>query len=1111
MHRTPGGRTRGGGGGGFVLVPQIDAPTDFDGEEQEQTGRQPLRRRTQKDFRSQVQQVLRQRVVQYNLGFQTSVQGSPAFSDTTLVGDYLDVPTHDHEEVDIGDYLEYHGHYGPEISQFNRTPSLKAGLGIEVGSQPVASGLSPNGLHVDDRWDHISYHGSEGKIQEQYPTEPQNYKPRVLRRPFLVAIFSVLVILLALAALAIQLLPHASGAIPSPESNSTEIRRRSAVFGQFYPSDFLIPFKRQNGTNPDGNPPPDAGTTPSTSAEVTTTTTPSSSATQTHTKPSTTITTSVKSETSQSSTTSTEIPTPPITIPNLPPEPAPTASTSSLVPDIPLPPPSSTTTSISSPSSSPLPPPTSTRSQVGEPHPHPSPPSSSPTFEPPPPPPPPTPASSTSKNHPLPPSSSAPSTPSSTPSSTLSPATTFPGKQESNTATITVTSTSEATTSEAGDPSPTSTLPDQPTKPDPPKPNPSSSESTSYESTPTSPTSTGKTQTPLPPASPTRSKPDTPSTSHQSPPSSTSTKSLSSSSTFVDIPTVIDAPTSVIASPPHTASTDHESSTDLTPSVTSTLEKSKAHTVQSLSSSSPTIETKSAELPPITTTIITSANLSNGLFSQTSFVSIIRPIKGGYFLETEDSTRFDSLGHAISTEKVLKQLSVGLTTYTDANGKPTSTGAIIYNIPLSQTTLTDYQGRATKTLDYYVSQTTEVLRDENGIPTTTRTSAVTEGVHLTTLYDSNNVATLTKTEFVPLSTTTTVLLPSSTASPNEQGSKALHVVSMSDGKYFLGLMLPTLIAIAVSVPIRLIDQNARLYQPFHALATSSESKARDSLCFQTSDPWNLQARARLLLNGDILLTLTGLLLLGSIIMVPLSSEAVRVTLSGPDCSPTALVSSTCNMALGVYPIPAYITIGLLAFMTILAGVVVFVLRKWKTGLDWNPWSMFHMGHLAANHEVRTLLLRRLREKKGRITSKEATKVFTGVPFVLDYWKDNEDLKYSILIPNEAHSLKREGKSGLARKGNVRRRRRKGNAIPFFILTWTGRLLFVALLCALQVGLLIYNITGEDQEYTEFINGRWRIVRFVFTGVSVLVSLAWYSFFYGRFMHHVCLLVSTHQY
>ncbi len=127
MHRTPGGRTRGGGGGGFVLVPQIDAPTDFDGEEQEQTGRQPLRRRTQKDFRSQVQQVLRQSVVQYNLGFQTSVQGSPAFSDTTLIGDYLDVPTHDHEEVDIGDYLEYHGHYGPEISQFNRTPSLKAG------------------------------------------------------------------------------------------------------------------------------------------------------------------------------------------------------------------------------------------------------------------------------------------------------------------------------------------------------------------------------------------------------------------------------------------------------------------------------------------------------------------------------------------------------------------------------------------------------------------------------------------------------------------------------------------------------------------------------------------------------------------------------------------------------------------------------------------------------------------------------------------------------------------------------------------------------------------------------------------------------------------------
>lgn len=72
-------------------------------------------------------------------------------------------------------------------------------------------------------------------------------------------------------------------------------------------------------------------------------------------------------------------------------------------------------------------------------------------------------------------------------------------------------------------------------------------------------------------------------------------------------------------------------------------------------------------------------------------------------------------------------------------------------------------------------------------------------------------------------------------------------------------------------------------------------------------------------------------------MIPLSSEAVRIILEGPDCAASTGDTLTCTMVLGVYPVPAQIAVALLAFMAVLVGIVVILVRKWKTGLEWNPW------------------------------------------------------------------------------------------------------------------------------------------------------------------------------
>lgn len=544
----------------------------------------------------------------------------------------------------------------------------------------------------------------------------------------------------------------------------------------------------------------------------------------------------------------------------------------------------------------------------------------------------------------------------------------------------------------------------------------------------------------------------------------------------------------------------------------STIKSSITHTTEQLSSSSTESVRATSPLPlttitkvadpqpkPITTTIVASTSNSNGLFLETTQVTVINQVKAnaGGPLNTFVTTHRDSHGQPTWTETILAQESTITSTYTDVHGNPTSTQTIVVLLSPQQTVLTDYQGRATKTQNYYLGSSTQILYDKDGRPTATKTSVVTETAMLTTLFDSNSVPTETKTELVPMSLTTTVVVtPTSKPSPNSESAKALRVVPISNGKYFLGLMLPTFVAIIVSIPIRIIDRNAKLYQPFHALASSGPAQARDSVCFRTAGIWNLTERIRSLLNGQILLTLTGLLLLGSVIMIPLSSEAVRIILEGPDCAASTGDTLTCTMVLGVYPVPAQIAVALLAFMAVLVGIVVILVRKWKTGLEWNPWSLFHMGHLGTHSEIRTLLLRRLREKNGRITNKDLDRAFAGVPFYLDYWKDNADLKYSILISNETPLLKKDGKVGPLVRRKAVRWRKKENTMPFFILTWTGKLLFLVLLCAMEIGLLIYNITGEGQDYTQFMVGRWRVVRFVFTFIGVLTSLIWGSFFYA---------------
>ncbi|KAI0851920.1 hypothetical protein F5Y00DRAFT_274197 [Daldinia vernicosa] len=1142
--------------GGFNPIPQ----------EEHVSEQQPERKWTPKsDFRSQVQQVLRQSAIQQENG-QESTRTSPAFSDTTLIsGDYFEVPLRSHE-ANTGEYVEYcGGYYGPEVVGLSPISSARAGLGLEVHSEPAAPYLSSGGLPVDDNCHSISYCGSEGKTDEEDKHEKRNYKPLCLRGYILLGLFLSLAVLIVLAELAIQRLPNDSGINPFSEEyeHTAKIYHRLNPETKSHVPSNLAHFKRHNETRP--------VTTTSTPTEITSHTIP-------ETTPSSSLTSQITTVPPVGGGTKTEIstssPTVPVIIPSPDPQPPLQTSTSKVPPS-------------PSPSSEDNPSPSVTSSSKYSPSPPftwPAPPSISSTLESSPT------VTSTGTREPTGPHES-----SSSENQWPWPSSNHPGHPDhsgqppilvhpdhSGQPPIPVPPTSRLPSSDEtsmlSTPSSSSrpTAPDPPTGDDPTRSKHTLTSSTGSDSTPTGPKTTIRTKLPSPsppppPPSPTSSsvtKPSPPSTSTTGLPFSTSTgplgtatespgtttrlpissSSIQSSSTITSSTTTSSTTTTAKtteefpSSPP--AQTEHASSRSLTSEKTSiktgTTASNTRYTFDYLSStnsepqamtlspssttaaiiptrilqpSSSVSKTTETELPepfltitnipdrpspskPIITTTITTSTTQDGVAFITTFVKGIKA-------ELDDSvtkyvsTYTDSDGRPTRTETIWAQASTETIVYKDSHGNPTRTGTqIVLRYP-RKTTLTDYQGRATLTRDYYVGLSSEVLYDDDGHPTATKTSMVTEVAMPTTLFNGNGVATLTTTDLVPLSLTTTVIAtPTSEVSPNAKDQKALSIVPISNGKYFLGLMLPTFIAIAVSISIRMVDQNARLYHPFHALTATRGALARDTLCFQTSSIWNIKGRFRSLLNGESLLALTGLLVLGSVIMVPLTSESVRIILGGPNCAGPGGDSSVCTMALGVNLVPAQVAVALLAFMTILVGITAIVLRKWNTGLSWNPWSLFHMGHLAANNEIRTLLLRRLREKDGRMTYEYVTKALKGVSFILDSYRDNGELKYGLLIPNEVQPLRGGGKSVAFAGGKASQRRRKGDYMPFFILTWTGKLLFLALLCGMVIGLMIYTIMGDGQDYTQFMTGRWRVVRFIFTTIGVLISIIWGSFFYA---------------
>ncbi len=444
--------------------------------------------------------------------------------------------------------------------------------------------------------------------------------------------------------------------------------------------------------------------------------------------------------------------------------------------------------------------------------------------------------------------------------------------------------------------------------------------------------------------------------------------------------------------------------------------------------------------------------------------------------------------------------------------KPTdhSGGEVVQTLLLTPTfaVKTDPNGKPTTTVTGYPSFTaviqtaqTTVLTDWRGQPTHTAVSDVLVAPFITTYTDSNGIPTATSTGYDVI--------------PTGDPEKAIAPpYSTTYGKYFIGMFLPTVLAVVISIPVRILDLNARIFQPWHELTRSGGVSGRRSLCLETGGWQGIVNSIRWIFGGQVLIVITSLLVLASSLLVPLSAEAIAFDLQG-NCVKGSGKGKGCLYVVSVSDEAVVVTIVLLAVMAILVLVLLAFLARWRSGVGTNPWSICGIASLSLNEDVRRLFpnLPDDGSDVGKTPYGLLSSILKDRCFALGYFRNsNGSLEYGITLQagyGAGQALgKGEGGDGngnlspldeaLWHGGQPHHSTKQKHNQPFFMLGYTGRGLLLLVLCALLGLILYYNNTGGETEFEHFMMSESFGVRFLFTGVGFIITLCWSSFFNSKF-------------
>lgn len=484
-----------------------------------------------------------------------------------------------------------------------------------------------------------------------------------------------------------------------------------------------------------------------------------------------------------------------------------------------------------------------------------------------------------------------------------------------------------------------------------------------------------------------------------------------------------------------------------------------------------------------------------GILGSTTLNGVVTTVVGattvnGVVSSFVGATTVDGVASTFTSATTLNGIVSTFTQATTLNGVVTAIGPTYQTAVLE--TLTNVLGLPTATItsipSAFSTPTVVTLTNSNGVPTATVTTSVLATPTTTVLTNSNGVPTATVTEYP--------VQPSQTPSTEQ-----VAVFFLSGGDYFIGFFLPTVVGVLLTLPVRMIDLAAKQFQPFHELTHQRGASVPESLGLKTSGLNGLVASIRSLFGGRALVFLTTLLVLFSAAIVPIASEAVSLKLHGY-C--TMQDFNGCAMILSVYLVPARMTIAFLGAMILLMLVILIYLARWRSGVATNPWSIASIAALSTNPDIRSLLTSLPTEQWGTIRQKTLVDALDGRMFKLGYFVNSDGMvEYGIVIHHQIGAplkvsdgsssvyssyVESGGAAGGARKA------KPDHHVPFLLLTYWARLVFLLILTGLLVLILYYNNTGGDTGFENFLDSQSFGVRFVFTLVGICITFFWSSFF-----------------
>lgn len=389
----------------------------------------------------------------------------------------------------------------------------------------------------------------------------------------------------------------------------------------------------------------------------------------------------------------------------------------------------------------------------------------------------------------------------------------------------------------------------------------------------------------------------------------------------------------------------------------------------------------------------------------------------------------------------------------------------------------------------------------------------TIGGTLTTITTTPSASKVVTTVSGTRSTITSTPSPSTRTSTRDGTTKTLESIAtpaptltrpntelkeynVNTAEYFLGKFLPTLLATILAIPLRIIDLNAKLYQPFYALNADNGALGAQSMTLHFSGLNDFTKPFSLLFGGHPIPFVTSLILWTSSLTVPLAAEALGLKIHGR-CHADSIKG--CALDLGVSPGPTRALLAVLALVVVLLLILLVLAWRRESGLHANPWSIAGIASLARCRDVR------VHSSKEASIRKDVAEKRYGFGF---FRNEEGRAEYGIVMYDDAGRNLREDQNpeawdGVSHAEEATRRGVNSTAqtqrkrLPFMALGYPWRIAFLVFLLGLFVVVLIYHISvlrGTTSHFKAFMNSHNFGARFLFASVGVVITLAWLSFF-----------------